>query len=193
MRREAERILDEYLAASARAGDRGALERLAMRWEKKLVRHAFRLTGDIEAARDAAQDGWADIVRGLPGLVDAALFPSWAFRIVTRRSADAIRRNQRRRRTEAALAREPGAAERSAAAVEALTDAAAVRRTLAELPADQRAAIALFYLEDLSVAEIAVALAVPPGTIKTRLMHARRRLRAALETTTRPGESDVQS
>ena len=42
------------------------------------------------------------------------------------------------------------------------------------------AAIALFYLEDLTVAEIAVALATPPGTVKTRLMHARQKLRRSL-------------
>ena len=46
---------------------------------------------------------------------------------------------------------------------------------------EQRAAVALFYNEDLSVAEIAVALSVPAGTVKTRLMHARSKLRAALK------------
>ena len=54
-------------------------------------------------------------------------------------------------------------------------------RALAALPPDQRAAIALFHLEDLSIAETAIALNVPAGTVKTRLMHARRKLRAALE------------
>ena len=49
------------------------------------------------------------------------------------------------------------------------------------LPPAQRAALALFYFEDLSVGEIAIALDVPAGTIKTRLMHARRALRAVLE------------
>jgi RNA polymerase sigma-70 factor (ECF subfamily) len=181
MRRDAERVLDEYLAASARAGDRAALERLALRWEKKLVRHAARLTGDIELAREAAQDGWTDIVKGLPRLIDAATFPSWAFRIVTRRCADAIRRNLRRRRTEAAFAAEPVRTFDDGSGVEASADAAPLRRALASLPAEQRAAIALFHLEDLSVAEIAAALAVPAGTVKTRLMHARKKLRAALE------------
>ena len=44
-----------------------------------------------------------------------------------------------------------------------------------------RAAIALFHFEDMSIAETAVALDVPAGTVKTRLMHARRTLRAVLE------------
>jgi RNA polymerase sigma-70 factor (ECF subfamily) len=49
------------------------------------------------------------------------------------------------------------------------------------LPPEHQAAIALFYLEDMSVAEVAVALDVPAGTVKTRLMHARRKLRDVFE------------
>lgn len=60
-------------------------------------------------------------------------------------------------------------------------DLTRVRDAIATLPAKQRAAMALFYTEDLSVAEIAIALDVPPGTVKTRLMHARRNVRAQLE------------
>jgi DNA-directed RNA polymerase specialized sigma24 family protein len=56
------------------------------------------------------------------------------------------------------------------------------------LPAGQRAAIALFHIEDMSVAEVAVALDVPAGTVKTRLMNARAKLRAAFE-----GECDARS
>ncbi len=56
-----------------------------------------------------------------------------------------------------------------------------MRRAIKTLPPEQQAAIALFYLEDMSVAEVAVALDVPAGTVKTRLMHARRKLRDALE------------
>ncbi len=58
---------------------------------------------------------------------------------------------------------------------------AGLRAALADLPQEQRAAIGLFYLEDLGVAEVAIALNVPAGTVKTRLMHARRKLRAVLE------------
>jgi len=57
---------------------------------------------------------------------------------------------------------------------------ASLSAALATLPAEQRAAVALFYLEDLSVADMAVALGVPAGTVKTRLMAAREKLRLAL-------------
>ena len=60
-------------------------------------------------------------------------------------------------------------------------DAYAVRQAIKALPPPQAAAISLFYLEDMSVAEVAIALDVPPGTIKTRLMHARTKLNKALK------------
>lgn len=181
MRRDAARIFDEYLAASARAGDRQAFGRLAERWQPKLIGHAFRLTGDGEMARDVVQDAWADIVKGLANLQDAAVFPAWAYRIVTRRAADSIRKTQRGRRTKTAVANEMLSEANSVNVSESGADARPLNAALAKLPPDQRAAIALFYREEFSVAEIAAALEVPAGTVKTRLMHARKKLRAALE------------
>lgn len=181
MRRRTKRILDDYLAASARSGDRGAFEQLAGRWQGKLYAHACRLTGDVELARDVVQDGWSDIVRGLSKLDDTAAFPAWAYRIVTRRAADAIRRAGRVRKLNASYADEPKPQAQSEESIEALADGEPLQRALAALPAEQRAAVALFYREDLSIAEIAAVLGVPAGTVKTRLMHARRKLRASLE------------
>jgi RNA polymerase sigma-70 factor (ECF subfamily) len=65
--------------------------------------------------------------------------------------------------------------------METAADAEPLEKAIAGLPPEQRAAVALFYIEDFSVAEIAVALSVPLGTVKTRLMHARAKLRAALQ------------
>lgn len=56
-----------------------------------------------------------------------------------------------------------------------------LQAAIRQLPAGERAAIALHHFEDLRVAEVAVALGVPVGTVKTRLMNARRKLRAILE------------
>jgi DNA-directed RNA polymerase specialized sigma24 family protein len=84
----ASRLLDEYLLASVRAGDRKAFELLARRWQRKLLAHAWRLLGgDAEGARDAVQDGWVEIVTGLSRLRDDRAFAAWAYRIVSRRCA----------------------------------------------------------------------------------------------------------
>lgn len=180
MVRTKEQLLDEYLVASARTGDRKALELLARRWQGKLVAHAWRLTGDADLAREAAQEGWIEILRGLGRLRDERAFPAWAYQIVSRRCARQIGGVRRGRALAVAAAAEP--VEVSAAPEQGDAPARArLQAALADLPAEQRAAIGLFYLEDLSVAETAVALNVPAGTVKTRLMHARRKLRAVLE------------
>lgn len=181
MRSNVSRIFDEYLVTSARAGDADAFSRLAENWQKRLLAHAYRLTGDPELARDIVQDGWADIVRGLPGLKEPSVFPAWVYRIVTRRAADAIGRAQRKRRTEAAYAAEPVPREISTRKMEVTADTSPLHIAIAALPSKQRAVVSLFYLEEFSITEISVALSVPAGTVKTRLMHARKQLRAILE------------
>jgi RNA polymerase sigma factor (sigma-70 family) len=175
---ESARILDEYLVAAAKAGDREAVGLLARRWHARLVAHAWRLTGDREAALDAAQTGWGEILGGIARLKDERAFPAWAYRIVSRACARQIGKAVRGRALGEALALE---AEPEAADPGASVDAARLRAAVRALPAPQRAAVALFHFEGLSVAEVAVALDVPAGTVKTRLMHARAKLRAAFE------------
>ena len=174
-----ETALDSYLVASARVGDRRAFALLVQRWNGRLLAHGWRLLGDAEQARDAVQDAWGEIVKGLPRLADADAFPAWAYRIVSRRAARAIGRLQRERRLNEEIGRDAEAAFVEPDGGDA--DAERLRRAISALPAGQRAAIALFHLEDMSVAEVAVALDVPAGTVKTRLMKARAKLRAALQ------------
>lgn len=181
MRNERERAFDAYLAASARLGDREAMNRLAERWHPKLLAHAWRLTGEGELAADITQEAWMQIMQGIARLNDTDAFAAWAFQIVTRRCARAIKGRQRQRAGNAALAREPETQPEDASGNENRADLATIRVAMAGLPADQRAALGLFYLEDMRIAEIAVALNTAPGTIKTRLMHARNKLRAHLE------------
>ncbi|WP_339872604.1 sigma-70 family RNA polymerase sigma factor [uncultured Brevundimonas sp.] len=173
-------LFDDYLVAAARTGDRKAFALLARRWQGRLLAHAWRLTGEVELAREAAQDGWIEIVRSLGRLRDDQAFAAWAYQIVSRRCARRIGQRQRGRALVSAVtvehAPDSGTVEDGDAVI-----TPAVARALAALPPDQRAAIALFHLEDLSIAETAIALNVPAGTVKTRLMHARRKLRAALE------------
>lgn len=181
MSRETDRIFDEYLVSAALAGDGAAWQRLIARWHPKLLRHAWRQLGDAERAKDAVQEAWLEILRGLARLDDAAAFPAWALRIVTRRCQRMYAGADRDRRLVHEAAIEGDLAEVGRDSGEINADLAKVVAALQFLPGPQRSALALFYLEDLSVAEIAIALDVPPGTVKTRLMHARRNLRARLE------------
>ncbi len=137
----------------------------------RLFAHARRLSDDAETARDLVQEAWVAILRSLPALRDDRAFLPWALAIVTRAAAREVTRRVRARETGAELTRAadaPGA------------DPPDLRAAIGELPAGQRAVLTLFYLDGLSVAEMATALEIPPGTVKTRLMHARSRLRALM-------------
>ena len=164
---------DELLVTFARAGDREALERLARRWHPRLLRTARRLVGSDMAA-GAVQDCWVSILRGIAGLRDPGRFAPWAFGILRRRCADAIRQAQaeRSRGDPTAVEDLPG----PALAEEAL----AIAQAMAALPPEQGLAAHLFFVEGLTLAEIADVQGVPEGTAKSRLFHARRRLKAAL-------------
>ncbi|NVE95148.1 RNA polymerase sigma factor [Altererythrobacter lutimaris] len=172
------RALDAYLVASAQAGSRTALNQLARRWHPKLLAHARRLTGEAELAEEAVQHGWSAIVRGISRLKEASAFPAWAYRIVSRSCAGEIGRITRRRKLAVAFAREP-----QATASEPIEpdEHSTLRAAIRELDPPHRAAIALYHFEELSVAEVAVALDIPAGTVKTRLMNARKKLRQILE------------
>lgn len=169
------RIYDELLVTLIWSGDREATERLARRWHPRLLRTARRLLGDEELAHGTVQESWVSILRGINSLRDPARFAPWAFGILRRRCADAIRRAQARRSHE-----NPRQSGLEPAAKGGAEEAIAIRQAFAGLPAGQRLAAQLFFVEGLTLAEIAEVQNVPEGTVKSRLFHARRRLKAAL-------------
>lgn len=174
-----EKIFEEYLVVGARLGDKSALDRLIALRGPKLLSHARRLLGNLEDAHDAVQEAWIEILKGLPGLRDERAFPAWAYRIVTRRAARIISGHVNRRELAAEL--EKTDLEAAPETATETTDAAAVRQAITRLPPAQAAAISLFYLEDMTVREVALALDIPVGTVKTRLMHARQALSQSLK------------
>jgi RNA polymerase sigma-70 factor (ECF subfamily) len=168
-------VLDEFLVAQSQCGDSEAFASLVGRWHPRLLRNALRYTGDAEAAKDVAQEVWLAIARGLHSLNDPACFRAWAYRIVANKSRDWIRRERSRRRLNQSLDRPSPGVEQGSEAVER------IRIAIGELDTDQRTILTWFYMEEMSVREIAEALSIPPGTVKSRLYHARHALRACLE------------
>jgi RNA polymerase sigma-70 factor, ECF subfamily len=175
-----ERVLDEYLVSLSQSGSVDALDGLARRWTPRLLRYVTRVLGGSgdapETARDVVQETWIGAMRGLRGLRDPAQFPAWIYGIATRKCADVIRANRRRRRLDDTVAAGAVAARPRIALEDQIDLATAIR----ELPPLHRAVIHLFYREDLRVEEIASILGVPAGTVKSRLHHAREAMRHQL-------------
>ena len=144
-----------------------------------MLRYAARVLGGAdaaEAARDVVQETWIGAIRGMRGLRDPAQFPAWIYGIATRKCADAIRANTRRRRLDAQAAAESSGPVENLTSEQHIDLATAIRG----LPPIHRAVVHLFYREELSVEEIATVLGIPAGTVKSRLHHARDALKRLL-------------
>ncbi|HYW79013.1 MAG TPA: RNA polymerase sigma factor [Thermoguttaceae bacterium] len=174
-----ERINDELLVIRAQEGAADALCELVRRWQDRLWRLAWRLTDDEQAAWDVLQEAWIVISRRIGRLTDPAAFPAWAYRITSNKSRDWIRRRQRMRRADEAYGMRWHEAENGEDS--SGVQFASLREALADLPGRDRAILSLRYEDGFTTAEIAQILAIPSGTVKSRLYHARQRLRRFLE------------
>jgi len=161
---------DADLAAAARGGDRAAFGTLVERHQAALLRTCRRALGDPAAAAEVAQEAVLQALTGLPGLRDDGAFGPWLCGI-----GHNVARRARRRPAPLPLeaAREP-----AVPGPEEREDGARVLAAIAALPRGQRDAVALFYLADLSHAQISARLGISVGAVKTRLHKAR----AALQT-----------
>lgn len=172
MKNHSDRLASEYLILQAQEGDATALEALLKAWQKRLWALACSLT-NRDVAHDVLQESMCAIARGIRGLEDPACFKSWAYRIVSNKSRDWIRANDRRHRLESSVS-EASFVEEDDSVVDRID---CLQVGLSALPADQRGILKLFYLEGMSVSEIAVVLSIPEGTVKSRLFTARGKLK----------------
>jgi RNA polymerase sigma factor (sigma-70 family) len=154
---------DAELVTAARGGDRDAFAALVERHHAALLRACGR-------SADAAQGAVLQALRGLDGLRDDAAFGPWLCGIGRN-----LARHERRAAAAVPLADLP---ERAAPPPEPRDGA--VLAAVAALPPGQREAVALFYLADLSHAQIAARLGISVGAVKTRLHKARAALQARL-------------
>jgi RNA polymerase sigma-70 factor (ECF subfamily) len=169
------RAEDELLVIRCQLGEPAAFDELIRRWEEPLWRYARRVTGRDDAADDVAQDVWVRILRGLGRLRDGARLRAWLFGIARRTLMDRFRMKYAAPPPSDVDVNVLAAVDAGAEELEA--DLAAVQEELSRLPVTERDVLSLFYLEELSLQEVAEVLGVPVGTVKSRLFRARQLLR----------------
>jgi RNA polymerase sigma-70 factor (ECF subfamily) len=179
--RDSADVLDELLLLRCQSGDATALEQLAVRWNRRFLGLAYRLTGEAEGAKDVVQEAWVAVVHGLARLQDPASFRSWAYQIVHRKAVDRIRRRARRRALGEKLSKEPAPASTAEPDPALIDRVPRLRRAMDQLHPDRRAMLRMFYSDGMTTREIAETLAIPEGTVKTRLFHTRKQLKTLLE------------
>jgi|JI7StandDraft_1071085.scaffolds.fasta_scaffold23530_4 RNA polymerase sigma-70 factor, ECF subfamily len=170
----------EALIRAISRGERSSFEQLYKNMQRPMLAYASGLlAGDRAAAEDAVDDAFLDIWKGAAGYTGSGSAEGWIRRIVRNKAIDWVRRQKHNRYGEWSDACEELADNAPNPETIAMgADAAAwLRRSLANLSVEQREALILCYFEDRSLAEIADIMECPENTVKTRLFHARAKLR----------------
>ena len=170
--------MDTDLVVRAQRGDEEAFASLAVAAGDRLHAVAHRILRDIDLAEDATQQALLTVWRDLPQLRDPARFDAWSYRLLVRACYAEARRTRRWAPNIRLLpTNEPSAADDSSAVV----DRDQLERGFRRLSIDHRAVVVLHHYLDMPLDEVAETLGVPVGTVRSRLHHAMRGLRAALE------------
>lgn len=166
---------DEELVQRTNRGDAAAFEALYRRYRDWVYRLAWRLTGNEADALDVLQETFTYLLKKFPGFRLTASMTTFLYPVVRHVSL-----NLRRRRSGAATDEQllTGIADPTTPA----TGRAELATALAALPHDQREVVLMRFVDDMSLDEIAQALSIPTGTVKSRLHRALQTLRADPDT-----------
>lgn len=169
----------QWLVLRAQAGDRAALEGLLGQAQALLHPYVAAMIRDSEARADVLQDVLVIVYRKLRNLREPRAFTAWARRIASREIFRALKRQRREERRYQELPDDlPLAAEEPARPSAALMQQ--LPGLLERVSPASRAVLALHYLEDVSLDEIAAILDLPVGTVKSRLAYGLATLRRLL-------------
>jgi RNA polymerase sigma-70 factor, ECF subfamily len=165
------------LVDRARRGDREAFSVLAGQTVDRLYGIARLILRDAELAEDATQEALVRAWRDMRSLRDVERFDAWMYRLIVRACADLGRQHRRWRAQVVVLHAEPAERDRSSE----LADRDQLERGLRRLNDSQRTILVLNFYLGLPHSEVADALDIPVGTVRSRLHYAIEALRAAIE------------
>jgi len=180
-----QRIQDAQLVIAYQSGNQKALSVLVKLWHARFCRASYWIVKDGNAAKDIAQDSWKIIIEKINQLKEPESFKSWALRIVYTKSIDYIKQNTKERLNNACIYEE----NKNIISNDTIENDASERKRIAllkqikRLSAHQQKVLQLFYVQEYSLKEISEILEVSVGTIKSRLFHAREKLKTILKET----------
>ena len=175
--------MDPGLVSRAQRGDQQAFHALAEAVQPRLYRLAFGVLREPTAAAEATQQALIAVWRYLPRLRDPGRFDAWSYRLLVRACSAQFGQGPRSLHDgDVSTGREPLASDEFLAVLHRDQ----LERGFRRLSVDHRAVIALRYLLDLPLADVAEALDVSVGTVASRLNRALAALRAVLEADARP-------
>jgi RNA polymerase sigma-70 factor (ECF subfamily) len=177
--------LDRELVDRAKRGDRDAFTALVLATGDRLYSVAYRVVRDAGRAEDAVQQAYLSAWRELPKLRDADRFEAWLFRLVVNESYAQIRHTTRWQ-PGLRLVDDLDAGSSVDDQQVSLAQRDQLERAFRRLSGDHRVVLVMHHYLGYSGDEIAGALGVSAGTVRSRLHYARQLMRAALEADSRP-------
>ncbi|MBI3242538.1 MAG: sigma-70 family RNA polymerase sigma factor [Chloroflexi bacterium] len=181
------------LIQHAQRGDLDSFNRLVLEYQSVVYNLAYRIMGDGDSASDATQDAFISAYKNIRAYRGGS-FKGWLMRIVTNACYDELRRRKRRPAAslealtvvetgpdadgEAQLVSETESPEAHAERAEL---ASALQGCLDALPDDQRLVIVMCDVQEMDYAEIASAMSIALGTVKSRIARARAKLRDCVQ------------
>ncbi|TET49814.1 MAG: sigma-70 family RNA polymerase sigma factor [Anaerolineales bacterium] len=166
------------LVTRSQAGDAGAFGDLVRLHRQGVINVVFRMCGDAALAEDAAQEAFVRAWQQIGRYEPRSPLRNWLYRIATNVAIDVLRRQRQTIDVDELQLASPETGPE--ARVEERERSRIVQEAVLALPPASRAALVLREYEGLSYREIADALAIPVGTVMSRLNYARNRLREVL-------------
>jgi RNA polymerase sigma-70 factor, ECF subfamily len=182
--------VDRELVLQARRGSRDAFAALAAGSIDRCYALAHRILRDAELAHDAVQSALLGAWQDLPSLRDPDRFDAWLTRLVVNAC---YAESRRERRWTAKLRLIPTDHPSIPDSAISIADRDELERAFRRLPPQQRAVVVLHHYHGLALADVALTLGIPAGTARSRLHHATRQLRAAIEADARAGLTEGRS
>jgi RNA polymerase sigma-70 factor (ECF subfamily) len=159
---------DQSLVNAINGGDARAFDALYFRYRDWVVRLATRFTGNPDDALDVLQETFAYVFRKFPGFRLTASMTTFLYPVVKNLSIAAKRKRTRMASTDAVEAPEPAAGE----SADPRQQRSELEAVLAGLPETHREVLLMRFVDGMSLQEIAAALGIPEGTVKSRIHNA---------------------
>ena len=180
--------MDTDLVVRAQHGDKGAYALVAAQVADRFLAVARRILRDMDLAEDATQQALLAIWQDLPQLRDPARFDAWSYRLLVRAC---YAEGRRERRWAPNLRILPGDEPVTDDGLSSVVDRDQLERGFRRLSLDHRTVVVLYHYLDLPLDRVAEIVGIPTGTAHSRLHHAMRLLRSALDADLRPASREV--
>ena len=179
--RQEESLKELCLVKEMIAGDMDAFDRLMEIYQPKALRVAYLISGNYADSEDIVQETFVACYMNRQEIRSAEAFKSWFYRTLSRKAWRICRKKKKEQPSEEIFSEEVEAPGELLSDMVQKEEERMIFRAICSLPVKHRTVVVLYYYNQMSVKEIAKTLGCLEGTVKSRLYHAKQKLKSILE------------